>query len=185
MSSVDARSTEPVSITLAASGVGVTGASLRYDVTRVVAGVVGWLNRATSTFVTTVPADGDRYRTLAEVDAVNAAGLYADAAGGVNVAAITNPTVPTATTPAVYRVTYYQTAPVARLLCTEEIRAGVDDNVRRQLTNREALSAGGTGTVYRDDGVTVEATYTVTDVTGSAISLAAGDPARRSAQVPA
>ena len=181
MSSVDARSTEPVSITLAANGVGVTGASLRYDVTRTVAGVVQWLNRTTSTFVGSVPADGDRYRTLTAV--ASAPGQYVDAAG-VNVAGITNPTVPTASAPAVYLVTYYETAPLVLMLCTEEIRAGVDDNVRRQLTNREVLAASGAGTVYADDG-NAEATYQVTDKDGNAITLNPGDPARRSAQVPA
>ncbi len=180
MSSVDSRSTEPVSITLAASGVAVTGATLRYDVTRTVAGVVQWLNRTTDTFVAPVPADGDRYRALTDLGG----GLYEDAAGGVDLAAITNPTVPTAAAPAVYLVNYYETAPLSLLLCSAEIRAGVEDNVRRQLTNREALAANGTGTLYADDGVTVEATYQVTDKTGGAITLSAGDPARRTTQVP-
>lgn len=185
MPSVDSRSTEPVLLTLAASGAGVVGAMLRYDVTRVVTGgtTVQWLNRTTSTFVSTPPADGDRWRALTPVDATNAPGEYADAAGGVDLAAITNPTVPTAQAPALYSVNYYQTAPVALYLCSSTIRAGVEDNVRRQLTNREALAGSGAGTLYADDGVTVEATYTVTDKNGGAIVLQAGDPARRTAQV--
>lgn len=184
MPSVDARSTEPVSIVIASSGVGITGATLRYDVTRVVAGSIEWLNRTTNTFAASVPADGDRWKALAQVDAVNAPGLYEDAAGGVDIAAITNPTVPTAAAPAVYSVNYYETAPSALYLCSAEIRAGVDDNIRRQLTNRETLAANGSGTLYRDDGVTVEATYTVTDKTGGPINLQTGDPARRTAQSP-
>lgn len=183
MSSVDARSTEPVSITLAANGAGVAGATLRYDVTRIVGGTtVQWLNRTTSTFVGAPPADGDRWRALASVDA--ARGEYADAAGGVDMAAITNPTVPTAAAPSVYAVNYYQTAPSVIYLCSSEIRAGVEDNIRRQLTNREALASSGAGTVYADNG-SIEATYQVSDKTGGAITLNPGDPARRTAQVPA
>ncbi len=181
MSSVDSRSTEPVSITLAASGVAVTGATLRYDVTRVVAGALQVLDRSDETF----KAAGSvvtRYRALAEV--AGGGGLYEDTAGGVDLAAITNPTVPTAAAPAIYNVNYYETSPLTLFLCTAEIRAGVEDNVRRQLTNREALAANGTGTLYADDGVTVEATYQVTDKTGGAITLSAGDPARRTTQVP-
>ena len=175
---VDSRAVEPIAFTLLENGQGVTGASLRYDVTRTVAGALQWLNRTTSTFVASVPADGDRYRTLAQVDAVNQPGDYADALGGVDLPAITNATVPLPDAPLVYVVTYYQTAPTARILDTDEIRAGVEDTIRRRITNREQLAANGTLTVYTDAGA-VEATSTVTDVNGDPITVVAGDPARR------
>ena len=180
-SDVDSRATEPIEFLLVENDAGVTGADLRYDVTRISGGVVQWLNRTTATFVGSVPADGDRYRTLAQVDATNAPGYYRDTAGGVNLATITNPTIPLPATPLVYKVTFYQTAPTVRLLDADDIVAGVTDTIRRRITNEERLAADGTLTSYTDAGA-IEATSTVTDKTGGPIVLNTGDPARRTAE---
>ena len=181
---VDSRATEPIAFTLLENGAGVTGASLRYDVTRVVAGALQWLNRTTATFVASVPADGDRYRTLAQVDAVNQPGDYAVALGGVDLPAITNATIPLPDAPLVYVVTFYQVTPTARILDADEIRAGVEDTIRRRITNREEQDALGVGRSYRDDGVTVEATYTVRTKTNTIPTIGDNDPAKRGGEVP-
>ena len=54
---------------------------------------------------------------------------------------------------------------------------------RRALYNRRSLSSLGLFSLYADDAVTVLYTATVTDVTGSAITVAAGDAARTTALV--
>lgn len=54
---------------------------------------------------------------------------------------------------------------------------------RRALWNRRTLSSLGLFTLYADDAVTALATATVTDVTGGAITVAAGDAARTTALV--
>lgn len=179
---VDSRATEPIAFELLENDAGVTGASLRYDVTRILGGVLQWLNRTTATFVSSVPADGDRYRTLAEVDAANQPGLYRDTAGGVNLPAIVNKTIPLPTAPLVYTVTFYQTAPTVRLLDSDEIRAGVDDGIMQQLVGKEGLDGSGNGQVFASDGVTVIGTYVVADKDGNPLTIPAGVPARRSAQ---
>jgi len=177
---VDSRATEPIAFTLLENGQGVTGASLRYDVTRVVAGALQWLNRTTATFVASVPADGDRYRTLTEL----APGDYVDLLGGVDLPAITNATIPDPDAPLVYAVTFYQTAPTARILDSDEIRAGVEDTIRRRITNREEQDTLGVGRSYADDGVTVEATYTVRTKTNTIPTIGDTDPAKRGGEVP-
>ena len=177
---VDSRAVEPIAFTLLENGQGVTGASLRYDVTRTVAGALQWLNRTTATFVASVPADGDRYRTLTEL----APGNYVDLLGGVDLPAITNATIPDPDAPLVYVVTYYQTAPTVRILDTDEIRAGVEDTIRRRITNREEQDTLGVGRSYRDDGVTVEATYTVRTKTNTIPTIGDTDPAKRGGEVP-
>lgn len=177
---VDSRAVEPIAFTLLENGQGVTGASLRYDVTRTVAGALQWLNRTTATFVASVPADGDRYRTLTEL----VPGNYEDLLGGVDLPAITNATIPLPDAPLVYVVTFYQTAPTARILDTDEIRAGVEDTIRRRITNREEQDALGVGRSYRDDGVTVEATYTVRTKTNTIPTIGDNDPAKRGGEVP-
>lgn len=181
-SDVDSRATEPIEFLLVENDAGVTGASLRYDVTRISGGVVQWLNRTTATFVGSVPADGDRYRTLTQVDATNAPGYYRDTAGGVNLATVVNKVTPTPGSPLIYRVTFYQTAPTVRLLDACDIVAGVTDGVMQQLTGREDLAANGTGVVYANDGVTVLGNYVVTDPSNNPITVPAGAPARRTAQ---
>ena len=54
---------------------------------------------------------------------------------------------------------------------------------RRALYNRRSLSSLGLFSLYADDAVTVLYTATVTDVTGSAVTVAAGDAARTTALV--
>lgn len=53
---------------------------------------------------------------------------------------------------------------------------------RRRLTQRASTSVLGVVTLYEDDNVTPETTFTLTDVDGNAVTIVAGDPARRSAE---
>jgi hypothetical protein len=53
---------------------------------------------------------------------------------------------------------------------------------RRRLTQRASTSVLGVVTLYQDDNVTPETTFTLTDVDGNAVTIVAGDPARRSAE---
>lgn len=53
---------------------------------------------------------------------------------------------------------------------------------RKRLTNRRAIAANGVETLYDDDGVTALKTRTYTDVTGGAVVINAGEPARASVE---
>jgi hypothetical protein len=53
---------------------------------------------------------------------------------------------------------------------------------RRRLTQRASTSVLGVVTLYLDDNVTPETTFTLTDVDGNPVTIVAGDPARRSAE---
>lgn len=55
--------------------------------------------------------------------------------------------------------------------------------LRRRTTNKRHMNGTGVISFYADDGSTVEATATITDKDGVAISVASGDPARSSAEV--
>ena len=75
------------------------------------------------------------------------------------------------------------TADISTLATSAALASVATDTTkaRRALYNRRTLSAGGLFTLYADDAVTSLYTATVTDVTGGAITVSAGEPARTTA----
>jgi hypothetical protein len=165
-------SIEPIIMRLTANGAPVLGATLRYDVTRLDGFV---LDRADQTF-RAVGSVGTRYQALPQVDAVAFPGLYRHS---WDTSTIANPE-----TVDLYEVTIYDTG-TGRPLASDEIRVGTVDEIqtaRRRLTQRASTSAAGVVSLFLDDGVTLETTYTLRDVNGDPVEIAPGDPARRSAE---
>lgn len=188
MSSVEISTTgsEPLRRLLTSDGAPLTGATVRCDVRRSSDGLV--LDFADSTFKA-LGSVGTRYRALAEVSAVDWAGLYEgtalDLAGIVGGVAVGT----------VLTVTYYSTAPAALTLDQDELRVvaapptavQISDVVRAGVTTDHGagsyLTASGfaTPTTIADAVEEIEAFGQVNWVTatnfatpGAAMTLAAG-----------
>jgi len=165
-------SIEPIIMRLTANGAPVLGATLRYDVTRLDGFV---LDRADQTF-RAVGSVGTRYQALPQVDAVAFPGLYRHSWD--------TSTIANANVVDLYEITIYD-ANNGRPLASDEIRVGTVDEIktaRRRLTQRASTSDAGVVSLYLDDGISIETTYTLSDVNGDPITIVAGDPARRSAE---
>lgn len=174
-------SVEPLrrTITTSAAPGGLTGATVRCDVSRMAAGVFQLLDFADATFK--VPASvGTRYRALAEVSAGNAPGLYA-AATSLDVATI----VGGVAAGDAMTVTYYMTAPLTATLDADELRVVAPGATAAAVAAVQAsvTAAQGVGfTAGMDDLHSIRARGDAAWITGSgwavpgdAMTLTAGE----------
>jgi hypothetical protein len=200
MSDVIPSTSEPIRVSLSDSSGVVTGATLRARVVNLSTGLVwNWTAVAFQSFAT---AGANQWQALPAVDATNLPGVYQGAtsfpvpagagyyearierdagAGYLPLAADTMSAAVVATLSASIAALAVTLGTLATLTALAAV-SGVVDTVRKRLTNRRSLAANGVESMYDDDGTTVLKTRTYTDVTGAAVTVNAGEPARASAE---